>query len=249
MLSKKELMQNLIIDLAEDSSIEKILVKRKGQEIDVGLVNQYKLNKLIPNKWFDWLDRVDSKVMLIGQDWGPYIALEKYIDSYNLEKDSSDFDYQDFLFKTFSSRTEKFILNSLTKTFKEKYSKDISKSDWNNFFFTIAVLYTRQGKHFRGSHNFDPKISLDHSYPYVSRQIDIVKPKIIMPLGGMAWEIISKKFDLKDNGKTITEVMNNLSKEQYLKVGDYYIIPNFHPASYVDPKIMVRQFSKIWELV
>lgn len=247
--NKKTLMQNLISALAQDNSLDKIIVNRKGVKVDVGLINQYKLHNIIPNKWFDWVNRVDSPIMIIGQDWGPYSALLKYIDDYKIENKTKDFDYDKFLFKTLSSRTEKFIINSLAKNFHQTFNREISMQEWNLFFFTVAVLLTRKGNLFRGNTNFQPQLSLNHSYSYVSKQIDIVNPKIIMPLGGMAWEVVSKKFELDNLGKTITDVINKLPQRKYLKVKDTFIIPNFHPASYVDPKIIDGQFNKIWEIV
>lgn len=72
--------------------------------------------------------------------------------------------------------------------------------------------------------------------------------EIIMPLGGMAWEILSKYYGLEDKGKTITEVIKGLPEERFYKIGDTFLIPNFHPASHVDPKIIDRQFRKFWEI-
>jgi hypothetical protein len=249
-MSKKEaLMRQLLESIKSDKSIESLIVNRKGIQKDVGLINHYRLHELIPNKWFDWIRRVDAKIMIIGQDWGPYASLLKFINDYEIEKIKLDFDYDKFLFKTFSSRTEKFILKSISKGYFEIFNKEIEQKDWDSFFFTIAVLFTRQGTHFRGSDNFDPKKSLDHSYPYVIKQIEIVKPKIIMPLGGMAWEILSKYYNLQVFGKTITEVINNMPSEGYIKSGEIYLIPNFHPASHVDPKIIHRQFKIIWDIM
>src|SRR5688572_21705985 len=71
-------MQDLINDLANDRSHNTIKASRKGVITDLSLVNQFALNKFIPNKWFDWIDRVDAEIMIIGQDWGPYIALQKF---------------------------------------------------------------------------------------------------------------------------------------------------------------------------
>ncbi len=248
MQNKEKLMQKLIDSLSRDNKLEKYIVKRKDIELDVGLVNHYALHNQIPNKWFDWVRRADSPIMIIGQDWGPYSALQNFIDDYKIEKTKDDFDYEKFLFNGFSSRTEKFIIRSLTNNYLRIFNKDITQKDWDLFFFTVAVLLTRKGHLFRGNDNFEPKVSLSHSYPYLIKQIEIVDPKLIMPLGGMAWESLAKYFRL-DYGKTITEVINNLPSEGYIKVKDIYIIPNFHPASHVDPKIIDKQFAKIWEIV
>lgn len=247
-MNKKAEFQKLISDLSAETSIEKIIVRRKGEDIDVGMINPFKLHSFIPNKWFDWKDYLDARIMIIGQDWGPYIALEKYFSEYDLDSKQPDFDYHKFLFKTFSSRTEKFIMKNISTTFEEVFRKEMKTENWKDVIFSIAVLFTRKGKHFRGNHNFDPKKSLEISYPYLARQIDIVKPRIIMTLGGMAFEQVNRKFKLGFDKMNLTSVFNSL-QEKYLKTSDgTIIIPNFHPASYVKPEIMLKQFKLTWKI-
>jgi hypothetical protein len=249
-MSNSKIIQinKFIENLKLETQVEEIIAQRNGKPTNVGLVNHYKMHDFIPNKWFDWVSRVDSQIMIIGQDWGPYQSLLKYVEDYDIEKVKEGFNYKKFLFKTMSSRTEKFIINSVQDTYKNKFNKEFEFSNWDNFIFTVAVFFTRQGKLFRGNSNFDPVRSLSNSFPYLSKQIDIIKPKIIMPLGTMAWESVIKHFNFQPSLRTLTEVMNNLPQEGCIKVNDTYIIPNFHPASYVDPKIMVKQFSRIWEI-
>ena len=248
-MDKRKEIKELIKKLAEEEKITEIRSRRKGEVKDLSLINQFKLNTLIPNKWFDWERRTDAKVMIIGQDWGPYSALKKYITDYELEKDNKEFDYDKFLFKTFSSRTEKFIIKSIENSFKEKYSQAMSIRDWDNFFFTMSVLFTRQGNLFRGNDNFEPKSSFEISYPYLSRQIDIVSPKIIIPLGNMAWDVVKRHFKIDFKEKNITQIINKATPTGFFKINETYIIPNYHPASHVDPKIIHNQFEKIWDLL
>lgn len=42
---------------------------------------------------------------------------------------------------------------------------------WDRIFFTMAVLFIRQGNLFRGNQNFDPLKSAGHSYKYLARQL------------------------------------------------------------------------------
>lgn len=246
-MNKKSQMQHLLQDLAVDSSPSSLQVKRKGELVDVGLVNQFALHDFIPNKWFDWLDRADAKYMIIGQDWGPYIFLKKYIEDYEKASKEKDFDYQKFLFKTFSSRTEKFIFKAIEKTYTEKYGK-FKEKIFEDFFFTVAVMFTRQGKHFRGNHNLDEKQSFEISYPYLSRQIDIVQPKVILTLGGLAFKAVQRKYNLDFGKKTISQIIRELGDDVIrVENGKTIIIPLFHPAAHVDPKIMLEGWKKIWD--
>jgi hypothetical protein len=90
-MNKQEQIICLINDIRKDKSSE---------YINPPLINHFALHDQIPNRWFDWVNRVNSQIMIVGQDWGPYIQLKKYID------DSSKDHFA-------SSRTEKFIINTL----------------------------------------------------------------------------------------------------------------------------------------
>jgi hypothetical protein len=245
--NKKDLMQNLISDLSQNTDCENIRRTRNGSLADLSLINQFNKRNFIPNKWFDWVNRVDAPIMIIGQDWGPYLSLKKYFDDYEISVKKPDFNYDDFLFKTFSSRTEKFIIKAIKKTYSEKYG-NFNKEVYDSIIFTMAVLFTRQGKHFRGNENFDEKSSFEICYPYVKRQIEIVKPKIIMTLGGLAFKVVDQFFELGFSGKNLTEVVKTL-KDNIIRKSDTIIIPNFHPASHIDPQIQLKIWEKIWEYI
>jgi len=238
-------MSELIEQLRQDTSAEQITALRRGAKTNLGLVNHYRLHDLIPNKWFDWVNRIDAQIMIIGQDWGPYLSLQKYVESYELESQKPDFDYSEFLFSTFSSRTEKFILKAVEITYQEHFSKFDPKV-WDDIIFTMAVLFTRKGEYFRGNHNFDPKQSAEHSYPFVSELIQITQPKIIIILGGMAFDVVNRYFQLGYGGKTVTKVIEELG-DQVIKTKDTIIIPNFHPASHTDPKLQMKIWKKLWK--
>lgn len=69
---KSELYNELLVELGKCEKCLK-LTKKTGK--DCSLVNLYKDNKFcknIPSIWTDWLNRLDSKIMIIGQDWGPF---------------------------------------------------------------------------------------------------------------------------------------------------------------------------------
>lgn len=246
MSSKQKQMQDLWLDLSKDTECENITARRKGKTANLGLVNQFKLHNFIPNKWFDWNNSVDSQIMIIGQDWGPYSALEKFIDKYEDMRNLPNFNYDKFLYETFSSRTEKFIIKAIEETYPPG---DKSALELSNFFiYTVAVMFTRKGIHFRGNHNFDPIKSAEHSFPFLERQISILQPKVIMPLGGLALSQVEKCFHLDLPGKNLTQKIENLG-ENVVRVGETVIIPNFHPAAYIDTKIQMRIWKRVWDFV
>lgn len=211
---KRKHIQKLISEIRSDNSCRKI---------NPPLVNQFALHKKIPNRWFDWENRVDSPIMIIGQDWGPYIHLKKYIDE--PEKDHFA-----------SSRTEKFIINTLNA---------INPHLINTIFFTVAVIYTRTGTLFRGSQNYNENKSFEISFPYVSRQISIMKPKIIMPLGSLALQVLDRHFSLGLKGKKLTEIV----KLRYIKVPGSIIIPAYHPAAFVGPEIQKTAWEYLGRVI
>lgn len=240
-------MQKILEDLKKENSPSKIRAIRKGEKIDLSLVNQFALHDIIPNKWFDWERSQNATYMVIGQDWGPYSVLKKMISDFDYSKKNDDEYYRKFLFKGFSSRTEKFILNAIRKTYFEKFKTEFKDNQWDDIFFTMSVLFTRQGKHFRGNHNFDPKQSFEISYPYVARQIETVKPKVILTIGGMAFDAVNRFFDLgyKDN---LTNIIKSLESDRVIITKDgTKIIPNFHPASFTSPSLQMEIWKQMWE--
>lgn len=250
MHDKSSQLKELLLHLKRELAVESMLVKRSGVVKDVGLVNQFKLHTFIPNKWFDWERHLNSEIMIIGQDWGPYSALLPYIKEYDEQKSLSNFDYDKLLFSRFSSRTEKFIVKAIEGTYASKYSKVCPESVWDNFFFTMAVLFTRKGKHFRGNEYFDSSKSAEISYPYVSKQISIVKPKVIMTLGALAFDVVNKYFNLGEREKRISEIIMKYKSTGFIKtLNGTYVIPNYHPAAHVNPKVQLKIWSKLWGLI
>ena len=63
----------------------KCINMRNKNGIDCSLINIYKnkeFAKNIPSVWTDWYNRLNSKIMIIGQDWGPYNDMEKIYNKY-----------------------------------------------------------------------------------------------------------------------------------------------------------------------
>jgi hypothetical protein len=247
MSTKSTLMKKLEKDLRENISAENIFAKRKGKDVNLSLINQFKKHDFIPNKWFDWQNRADAEIMIIGQDWGPYKALEKYIVDYENSKNGKDFDYNAFLFKTFSSRTEKFIFKVIEETYTERF-KTFDKKIHDKFFYTMAVLFTRQGIHFRGNHNFDEAKSFEISYPYVARQIEIVRPKVIITIGNLGFKVVNRYYKLNYGKIKLTDLIKEIGSSA-IQLNESTVIPNFHPASFTDPKIQKQIWSKIWDYI
>ena len=67
--SKSNDLKQLWSELSQNNRVTESYKIRKGKQINIGYVNQFALHDFIPNKWFDWQNRSDSEIMIIGQDW------------------------------------------------------------------------------------------------------------------------------------------------------------------------------------
>lgn len=78
--------------------------------------------------------------------------------------------------------------------------------------------------------NRDPKPDeISSCVPYLDKQIDILKPKVICPLGRFAAYYIMEKFELMDEIEGISK-MHGKSFSANAPHGKIAIIPLYHPA-------------------
>jgi len=66
--------------------------------------------------------------------------------------------------------------------------------------------------------------------PFLDRQIDIIQPKIVVPLGRYAMNYIMEKFGLNTSIKPISEIHGKVFSAR-TKYGSIKIIPLYHPAA------------------
>ncbi len=213
-ISKLQRIRELISDIQADDSCTRI---------NPPLINQFALHNEIPNRWFDWENRVNSPIMIIGQDWGPYVHLKKYIDDPSRDHFAS-------------SRTESFIIKTLNSIDPELI---------DTIFFTVSVIFTRTGSLFRGSQNYNEGKSFEISYPYVSRQIDIVKPKVILTMGGLAIKVVDRHFKLGLGSQKLSEII----RKGEINSSGSLIIPAYHPAAFVSPELQLKSWKNCGLLV
>lgn len=104
----------------------------------------------------------------------------------------------------------------------------------------------------RPTNNRDPKPEEIEIYsPFLDRQIEIIRPKVIATLGRFSMEYIMKKFDLENeldiisvlHGK-IFESKYKIDNEQFLK-----IIPLYHPAVAVYNRTTLIDLKKDFEIL
>lgn len=229
---KAKIFDELISDMSECQKCMHIHFKNN---IDCSLINIYKNKKFakqIPSIWTDWLNRLDAKIMVIGQDWGPFNDMKKLNEL--LKDDKSNWNE---LIESEKSNTKKLLENYIKESSNNKYSL-------NDTFITNAIMCARQGNNYRGN-NINLKCSTVNCKEFLLRQIEIVKPKIVLPLGYYPLYSLSKIYNFK--------IENNLTKtiEKYpiIKIKDFIIIPLYHPVAQIKKERQMEQYNRIWQFI
>ena len=88
--------------------------------------------------------------------------------------------------------------------------------------------------------------------PFLDRQIEIIKPKVIMLLGRHAMKYVMEKFGLSSQMSGISKIHGTVF-EAASSYGNIKIIPVYHPAvALYNPElkeVMIKDFQKLRELL
>jgi uracil-DNA glycosylase family 4 len=99
----------------------------------------------------------------------------------------------------------------------------------------------------RPTNNRDPKPAEIEIYaPFLDRQIEIIKPKVIATLGRFSMEYIIKKFGLEDQLDTIGKLHGKIIK---IPDSDMVIVPLYHPAVAVYNRNTLDDLKKDFEIL
>ena len=129
---KEQLFDELINSMAD---CKKCVSLKKKHGKDCSLINIYqnkKFCKNIPSIWTDWFNRLDSKIMIIGQDWGPYADMEKLHNSYLTNPTLENWDY---LINSEKSLTKKMLMKYLLESAKISHTS----IDIDNIFIQTVI--------------------------------------------------------------------------------------------------------------
>jgi len=207
-------MKNEVFDelINEMSKCSKCISLKKKTGKDCSLINIYQIHgfcKNVPSIWTDWFNRLDSKIMIIGQDWGPYNDMKQLNEQYINNPDRENWKY---LIEQEKSNTKKLLNYYIRESSENRYSLD-------DIFITNAIMCARKGNNYRGD-NIDLKKSTNNCSKYLLSQINIVKPRVILTLGYYPLLSLSKiyKFNIyyKYNPKYA-----NLSTIFYIQLNKY----------------------------
>lgn len=226
---KNKQFNNLIKDL---SVCDKCTNFKYSSKSLINIYKDYDFCINIPSIWTDWFNRLNSKIMIIGQDWGPYKDMKKFHNLLNEDKSN----WKELI------ESEK----SSTKKMLEKYIKESSNKKYSlgDMYITNAIMCARQGEDYRGD-NIDLKSSTLNCSEYLLRQIEIVKPKVILTLGYYPLMALSKVFNFKID----TSLKETISKFPEIFINDFVIIPSFHPVAQIKRQDQLKQYKRIWKYI
>lgn len=232
-------MEQLNTLFQEMSTCQKCLNMCKKKQ-DCSLINIYQTNiyKEIPSIWTDWYNRINSKIMIIGQDWGPYTEMQKFRESY-LKKQTTEKWFE--IIEEEKSLTKKMLTRYLIES-ASSYNININASFLNDIYITNAIMCARKGTNYR-SNNIKLKDCTLNCSSYLKKQIEIVKPKIILTLGYYPLLSLSQIYNLKIYDK----VSDNINNIGIFKLKNTIIIPLFHPAAQISKEKQLNQYRKIWQ--
>lgn len=240
-MDKRERLKNMFIKVGQCSLCTDTNDSRS-------LINFYQDPKFylnIPSIWTDWIDRSQAKIMIVGQDWGPYTDMCKAHSRY------ADFvdDVHNALWKNIVREPESMTNRMMTKYIIESashYNIQIDNSIMDCIYVTNAVLCARQGTNYRGNDNFIPKKHTENCTSFLLEQIRIIQPLAVVSLG--YWPLYSIcKAAGKPIYKTLKEMLISYSSPASLiQIDKTYIIPVYHPAAQISKDEQLKYYDSLW---
>ncbi len=201
----------------------------------INIFNDINFSKNIPSIWTDWYNRIESSILIIGQDWGPYKDMVNLNKNYLKCKNKENW-------KRMIEEEKSLTKKQLTKYLIES-SKGIIES-LDDIYITNAIMCARQGQSYRGD-NINLKKSTMNCSEFLYRQIEIVKPKVILTLGYYPLLSLSDIFGFNIDNTLEKCIANN----PIIEINKYVIIPLYHPVAQIKKEKQLEQYSRIWNYV
>ncbi len=223
------------------SCCQKCTSLRNKNGRDCSLINFYQDKNIylkIPSIWTDWENRIDSNIMIIGQDWGPYQEMKKLNEDYLKEE---TIDNWKRLIESEKSSTKKMLTKYLEQSASlENYL--LSDNFLDEIYITNAIMCARKGDAYRGD-NISLKVSTKNCSCYLKEQIEIVKPKVIVTLGYYPLYSLSLIYSF-----TIEKTLQTtLEHQKEIEIGEILIIPLYHPTAQITKELQLEQYRRIWK--
>lgn len=257
-MSKADLLVELFKEAADCTKCKRFGGKKKEADGYDGLINIFQNNQIalnIPSIWTDWINRADSKLMIVGQDWGPYIDMErlheKYCKSVVAERDRREA-WSEIVNEP-ESMTKKLMTEFIVQSAKEM-GIGVDETILDSFFVTNAVLCARKGTNYRGNNNFKPKFCTENCAAKLKREIEIIKPLVIITLGYWPFYSIAKSYDIlvyKTLGENLVRYSSDINNIVNISNDNspIYVLPVYHPTAQVKKTDQISYYRLMWKLL
>lgn len=257
-MNKAGLLVELYRETANCTKCEQFCNSGKNDAVCNGLVNIFQSEKFalnIPSIWTDWINRANSKLMIVGQDWGPYIDMERLHNKYCksiAEKHNKRKAWSEIVNEP-ESMTKKLMTEFIVQSAKEM-GISVDETILDSFFVTNAVLCARKGTNYRGNNNFKPKFCTENCASKLKKEIEIIKPLVILTLGYWPFYSIAKSYDIpvyktlgENLGRYSSDINNivNISNDN----SPIYVLPVYHPTAQVKKTDQISYYRLMWELL
>ena len=256
--------QRMLLELFEEAS-KCTLCKsfnpnkpNKSEGKSDGLINCFSRKELflnIPSIWTDWINRSEAKIMIVGQDWGPYTDMYKYYERYSnmIILGEKEEDAWKSIVDEKESMTKQLLKEFLVRS-AEVYDINLGENFLDSFYITNAVLCARKGSNYRGTDNFSAKFCTENCSKMLRRQIDVIKPLIVITLGYWPFYSICKNYNIVIY-KTLKENLLHYGrkKENLINISTdskpILVLPVYHPAAQVSKKEQISLYCIMWEII
>ena len=223
-----------------------------------GLINFFNEKSLylnIPSIWTDWVNRSNSKIMIVGQDWGPYVDMQKYNTRYKeLVEMGED---KESAWKTIVNEKEsmtKCLMTEFVIRSAKQCGIDIDEKIMESCFVTNAVLCARKGENYRGTNNFSAKFCTENCTKMLNKQIDAIHPLVVITLGYWPFYSVCKYHNipvyktLKENISHYSLNKENIINNSY-ENNPIYVLPVYHPVAQVKKDEQISLYKIMWEIL
>jgi len=206
----------------------------------------------MPNLWTDWGRRLESKIVFVGQDWGPEIEISRHRKKY--EEHVRNCGNPEEIWRQMRTpfdkdRSTPKMVHYLKESARREGLPRLPRNFLDEIFLTNAVLCARQGDANSGPETIDAQRSTRNCRSFLHRQLSIVKPLISVTLG--QWPL----WSLLESNESLASRINSVHASPcgFLRIShdnvSLAIVPVFHPAARPKDRSLEQQiedYRYIW---
>ena len=212
----------------------------------------------VPSMWTDWASRLEAKIVVVGKDWGTWNGprgVNKHRQTYE-ERVRASGDDKDLAIWRKMIRKYGWEDNSSRNVIEFFMGSarfegvELPEDFMGGVYVTNPVLCARaNGTAFSGSNNFDAVRSVNNccdDKKFLKRQLEIVKPVIVVALG----EVALRGLGLFEGSLHNTIESLHASDKFYISK-NYYglplnVVPVYHPAARPRDRTCLEQMQDYW---